>query len=125
MRDPVGAVEHLRSPGPLSSSWVRMGLLVCFLGALFVVVLFELPVAGTFEDRSGGAVPQAGADPRCLQLTYAPPDEHNWMPTAVRLHPEVDRRYAAIEQTWYRADADRKDGHYSWLAWRPAGSSPT
>lgn len=67
------------------------------------------------------AAPQAGADPRCLQLTYDPPDEHDWMPTAVRLQPEVDRRYARIEQTWYRADADQKNGHCSWLAWRPAG----
>lgn len=121
MRDPVSPAGPHRSPGPLSNSWVRLGLLVCFLSALFAVVLFEIPVAGTFTDRPGGAAPQAGADPRCLQLAYDPPDEHDWMPTAVRLHPEVDRRYAMIEQTWYRADADQKNGHYSWLAWRPAG----
>lgn len=121
MRNPVRPAEHLRSPGPLSSSWVRLGLLVCFLGALFVVVLFEMPIAGTFADHPGGAAPRAGTDPRCLQLAYDPPDERDWMPTALRLHPEVDRRYAASEQAWYRADADRKDGHYSWLTWRPAG----
>jgi hypothetical protein len=121
MRDPMSPTEPRRSPGPLSSSWVRFGLLVCFLGALFAVVLFEIPVAGTFADRPGGVAPRAGADARCLRLTYNPPDKYRWMPTAVRLHPEVDRAYAAIEQTWYRADADREDGFYQWLAWRPAG----
>ncbi|MCA1790110.1 MAG: hypothetical protein LC667_09710 [Thioalkalivibrio sp.] len=90
MRNPVSPTEPPRSPGPLSNSWVRLGLLVCFLSALFAVVLFELPVAGTFTERSGGAAPQAAADPRCLQLAYDPPDEQDWMPTAVRLQPEVD-----------------------------------
>lgn len=97
-------------------------MLVCFLSALFAVVLINVPVGGTFTDRPGGTAPRAGAASRCLRLAYDPPDEYHWMPTAVRLHPEADRRYGETKRTAYRADSDRKDGHhYLSLAWRPAG----
>lgn len=106
---------------PLSSPWMRMGVLVSFLSMLFLIVLFEIPFAGTFPHRPGGETPRAGSAPRCLRLAYGPGVDSGWMPTAVRLHAKRYRVYDALAPAWFEADGKRGSAVRRLVTWRPAG----
>ena len=106
--------------GPLSSPWTRLGVLASFLSMLFLIVLLELPVGGTFPERLGGEAPRAGSAPRCLRLAYDPASDSDWMPVVVRVRPNRAPTYD-VQQTWYEADEIRASGFHRRLAWRPAG----